>query len=55
MAAIAVESDELKDSRLPAISAAWKGREPTYQPSVWLVSMPSKALAQRLTQPNTIA
>src|SRR5205814_6682979 len=53
--ATAVEMLEFIDWRLLAISAAWKGRLPTYQPSVLLVSMPSNALAHFDTQPKTIA
>src|SRR6266567_7469370 len=43
------------DSRLFASTAACNGPAPTYQVLAALVSMPSNALAHRVTQPNTIA
>ena len=52
---MALEMLSFIDWRLLDSSAAWKGALPTYQPLEALVSMPSKALAQRLTTPKTIA
>jgi hypothetical protein len=53
---MALEMLLLNDSRLLESRAAWNGALPTYQLLVEaVVSMPSNALAQRATQPKTIA